>query len=202
MHVSGSMSVRRATRSSRPWRGIAACTARMAPSSAHQSNKARHVVLGAAPNNSFKPNLLRSTKAMAGKACHGFGSTTQVGLTQALGAMRIALLALCVSLAGCAPFAVRPAPDQPMAHLIVGDRPGERFSDDYNGIWHVDDRDIPSGPVRSIYVAPGERSIGYICPGWLVLDGPPTLSHIFVAGVEYVLDCTEEPRIRMVQDGT
>src|SRR3546814_2325419 len=36
------------------------------------------------PNNSFKPNLLRSTKAMAEKACHGFGSTTQVGLTQAL----------------------------------------------------------------------------------------------------------------------
>src|SRR5690606_8854706 len=36
------------------------------------------------PNNSFKPNLLRYTKAMAEKACHGFGSTTQVGLTQAL----------------------------------------------------------------------------------------------------------------------
>lgn len=68
MHVSGSMSVRRATRSSRPWRGIAACTARMAPSSAHQSNKARHVVLGAAPNNSFKPNLLRYTKAMTVKS--------------------------------------------------------------------------------------------------------------------------------------
>ena len=38
------------------------------------------------PNNSFKPNLLRYTKAMAEKACHGFASTTQVGLTQALGA--------------------------------------------------------------------------------------------------------------------
>src|SRR3546814_11840749 len=37
------------------------------------------------PNNSFKPNLLRYTKAMAEKACHGFGSTTQLGLTQALG---------------------------------------------------------------------------------------------------------------------
>src|SRR3546814_5596316 len=36
-------------------------------------------------NNSFKPNLLRSTKAMTEKACHGFGSTKQVGLTQALG---------------------------------------------------------------------------------------------------------------------
>ena len=33
------------------------------------------------PNKAFKPNLLRSTKAMAEKACHGFGSTTQVGLT-------------------------------------------------------------------------------------------------------------------------
>src|SRR3546814_17622162 len=40
---------------------------------------------GLAPNNSFKPNLLRYTKAMAEKACHGFGSTTQVGFTQALG---------------------------------------------------------------------------------------------------------------------
>ncbi len=36
-------------------------------------------------NNSFKPNLLRYTKHMAEKACHVFGSTTQVGLTQVLG---------------------------------------------------------------------------------------------------------------------
>src|SRR5690606_32429053 len=39
------------------------------------------------PNNSFKPNLLRYTKHMSEKACHVFGSTTQVGLTQALGFM-------------------------------------------------------------------------------------------------------------------
>ena len=38
-----------------------------------------------APNNSFKPKLLRYTKGMAGKACHAFGSTTQFGLTQVLG---------------------------------------------------------------------------------------------------------------------
>src|SRR5690606_29351687 len=47
--------------------------------------RARSPPLRAGPNNSFKPNLLRYTKAMAEKACHGFGSTTQVGLTQALG---------------------------------------------------------------------------------------------------------------------
>ena len=39
------------------------------------------------PNNSFKPNLLRYTNNMAGRACHVVGSATQVGLTQALGLM-------------------------------------------------------------------------------------------------------------------
>ena len=36
-------------------------------------------------NNSFKPNLLRYTNNVAGKACHVVGYATQVGLTQALG---------------------------------------------------------------------------------------------------------------------
>ena len=37
------------------------------------------------PNNAFKPKPLRSTKHRAEKACPMFGSTTQFGLTQALG---------------------------------------------------------------------------------------------------------------------
>jgi hypothetical protein len=60
-----------------------------------------------ASNNSFKPNLLRYTKAMAEKACHDFGSTTQVGLTQVLGLtlrhlMKLVLLTMLICLAGCA----------------------------------------------------------------------------------------------------
>ena len=35
-------------------------------------------------DNSFKPNSLRYTNNMAEEACHGVGSATQVGLTQAL----------------------------------------------------------------------------------------------------------------------
>src|SRR3546814_17184771 len=45
-----------------------------------------YTTLFRSPNNSFKPNLLRYTKHMAEKACHVFGSTAQVGLTQALDA--------------------------------------------------------------------------------------------------------------------
>ena len=41
-----------------------------------------------ASNYSFKPNLLRSSKSVAEKACHAFASTTQVGLIQVLGPMK------------------------------------------------------------------------------------------------------------------
>src|SRR3546814_16202533 len=68
---------------------------------------------GAPPNNSFKPNLLRSTKAMAEKACHGFGSTTQVGLTLALG-----LRATIMVNATDKNFSYRPA-----AHLHLANDP-------------------------------------------------------------------------------
>src|SRR3546814_5000235 len=44
-----------------------------------------------APNNSFKPNALRYTNNMAGRACHVVGSATHVGLTQALGASNLEL---------------------------------------------------------------------------------------------------------------
>jgi hypothetical protein len=42
---------------------------------------------GMGANNSFKPNLFRSSKSVAEKACHAFTSTTQVGLIQAIGLM-------------------------------------------------------------------------------------------------------------------
>ena len=56
------------------------------------------------PNNSFKPNLLRYSKSVAEKACHAFASTTQVGLTQALGAAMklVSSLIALTALSGCA----------------------------------------------------------------------------------------------------
>ena len=45
------------------------------------------MLLGVRPNNSFKPNPLRSGNGVAEKACHAVACTTQVGLTQVLGGM-------------------------------------------------------------------------------------------------------------------
>ena len=55
---------------------------------------------GLRPNNSFKPNLLRSGNGVAEKACHAVTCTTQVGLTQALcgNAINIAVILPSVSL--------------------------------------------------------------------------------------------------------
>jgi hypothetical protein len=55
------------------------------PDFGSSSLSASHFRAMIAPNNSFNPNPLRSTNNMADKACHVVGSTTQVGLTQALG---------------------------------------------------------------------------------------------------------------------
>ena len=117
--------------------------------------------------------------------------------------MRNITALLCLSLVGCvsAPFSVSPAPNQPMATLTVGARMGHPISQGYDGIWSVDGRDIPKGPVQSIFVAPGKRTIGYICPGWLSMDGPPTLSHVFEAGTHYEINCEKDPHIQPVSDG-
>ena len=57
------------------------------------------------PNNSFKPNLLRYTNSVAGRACHVVGYATQVGLTQALAAMdrfKLSLGLVLIAFATCA----------------------------------------------------------------------------------------------------
>ena len=73
---------------------------------------------GAAPNNSFKPNALRYTKHMADKACHVFGSTTHVGLTQALGRMtRIGATGLLLVLVACSQS---PPPPVDLSHTDRG----------------------------------------------------------------------------------
>src|SRR3546814_20819344 len=53
--------------------------------------RSRLLLPAARPNSSFNPNPLRSTNNMAGRACHVVGSTTPVGVTQALGAYNQAL---------------------------------------------------------------------------------------------------------------
>ena len=53
-----------------------------------------------APNNSFKPNLLRYGNGVAEEACHAVACTAQVGLTRALGIMIHAIVLSALLLLG------------------------------------------------------------------------------------------------------
>ena len=57
-----------------------------------------------APNNSFKPNLLRYSNGVAEEACHAVASTTQVGLTRTLASQQERMCSVSFSLL-CSPLA-------------------------------------------------------------------------------------------------
>ncbi|WP_454260994.1 hypothetical protein [Pseudoxanthomonas mexicana] len=100
-----------------------------------------------------------------------------------------------------APFSLESQADKPMAHLNIGERPGHPVDPAYNGIWLIDNREIPNGPVQSILVSPGKRKVDYICPGIMVLDGYQTASADFIAGEQYEISCENEPGIKVVRGG-
>lgn len=69
--------------------------------------------------------------------------------------------------------------------FVRGDRPLDVAS----GIVLVGNYYFPSAPVKLAYVAPGESTIGYNCPGYIYVDRPPTLVQAFEGGKRYELSC-------------
>ena len=102
---------------------------------------------------------------------------------------RILLLLLALALLpGCTAFKpTAPASKELAATLIFvqGDKPLDMGS----GIVSVGNYYFPSAPVTLAYIAPGERAIGYNCPGYIYVDGPPTVVQTFEGGKSYELSC-------------
>ena len=117
--------------------------------------------------------------------------------------MRTFTTFVCSLLAGCAShhFAVVPSSSHSLAALALHASEGDSISTGYDGIWSVDGRDVPDGPVQSIFVAAGKRTVGYNCPGWIFTDAPPTLEYVFEADKRYEVICGKRPSIRLVPGG-
>jgi hypothetical protein len=102
---------------------------------------------------------------------------------------RIPLFLLVLGLLpGCAAFKpTAPASKELAATLLFvqGDKPLDVGS----GIVSVGNYYFPSAPVKLTYIAPGEREIGYNCPGYIYVDGPPTVAQTFEGGKRYELFC-------------
>jgi len=78
--------------------------------------------------------------------------------------------------------------------FVAGDKPLDHGA----GIYSVGDFFPPRAPVTSIQIAPGNRNIGYNCPGYIFVDGSATVWHKFQGGKSYELYCEAgEPMFRI-----
>ena len=74
--------------------------------------------------------------------------------------------------------------------FVAGDTPLDRGA----GIQSVGDHFVLT---TQIQIAPGMRKIGYNCPGFIFVDGAPTVWHRFKGGVAYEMYCVKgEPVFR------
>lgn len=78
--------------------------------------------------------------------------------------------------------------------------PSEVFPDNRRGgIFTVDGHAMKEGRQGVLKIAPGLRTIGYLCPGWMFIDGYPKVSHDFAASRLYELSCADgKAKIRPV----
>jgi hypothetical protein len=115
--------------------------------------------------------------------------------------MRLAITLLCIVLAGCvsAPYSTVVLDKSSMAHLLMRERANYAFTPGINGLVSVNERNIPGGPVRELWVSPGRRVIGFSCPGWITVDGPATITQTFAAGANYEVTCEAVPAIELIR---
>lgn len=58
------------------------------------------------------------------------------------------------------------------------------------GIFAIDGQAVASESRNQVYLSPGTHKISYLCPGWMYVDGFPTIKRNFIVGKQYKLSCT------------
>lgn len=110
------------------------------------------------------------------------------------------LLALGVSAcAGCAGSAIMGASPQ-AAELVLRKSQEQQRANRAGGIFLVDGRKVAEDQRYGVRVSAGSRRIAFLCPGWMFIDGFPSIRHRFEAGHRYELVCDDGPsRIEPVE---
>ncbi len=98
---------------------------------------------------------------------------------------KVCTILSCVALVSCA--SPSPASKELAATLVFVK--GDRALDAGAGIYSIGEYDLPREPTLVVQIAPGQRNIGYLCPGYVFVDGPPTVWHKFNGGVTYEMSC-------------
>ena len=59
------------------------------------------------------------------------------------------------------------------------------------GIFELNGHPVPATQRFEVSVSAGRYRIGYLCPGWMYVDGYPVLKYRFQAGGRYRILCVE-----------
>ena len=116
--------------------------------------------------------------------------------------MRIIMIIGLAFVSGCSAM-LWPASSNPSrnsASLSIRDAEGKAFGA-LDGLWYVDTFRFKTLQNR-IYIAPGQRAVGYQCPGWMSMDDYPSFKYDFEARKSYEMVCgSKGPVIHLVPGG-
>ena len=103
--------------------------------------------------------------------------------------MRITLIIGLAFVSGCSTmlWPASSSPTRNSASLSIRDAEGGAFGA-LDGLWYVDTYRFKT-PQSRIYIAPGQRAVGYQCPGWMSMDDYPSFKYSFEAGKSYEMVC-------------
>jgi hypothetical protein len=103
---------------------------------------------------------------------------------------RYLLLAMAALVSGCAhsPYKA-PTPGKPIAVLVLRQDSETLAPNRQGGIFAVDGHPVAKEDHFSVDVTPGHHVLAFLCPGWMYVDGFPTMAHDFRSGQHYELHC-------------
>jgi hypothetical protein len=99
------------------------------------------------------------------------------------------LLTLCAASTGCTTYTFADTAPPGFARLSFVATDGAAARQGYDGLWSVGTASFAPPGRTSVWVRPGERSVGHVCPGVIFVDWPPTLTYTFEPGGRYELVC-------------
>lgn len=99
------------------------------------------------------------------------------------------LLALCLALPGCATYSLADTAPPGFARLTFVTTDGAAPRKGYDGLQAIGTTPIEPPGRDAVWVRPGKRAVGYVCPGVIFMDWPPTVAYTFESGGRYELVC-------------
>jgi hypothetical protein len=104
--------------------------------------------------------------------------------------MRQILLPFVIAITACSSAPFQNAPMETFASLILKGSTEALQPNRLGGIFAVDGHAVAARQRYELFLPSGNHKIAFLCPGWMYVDGFPSIRHKFIAGKKYELSCS------------